>query len=34
MNIRKAKAIDIDAIEKIYDDIHTAEEKESRLQAG
>ena len=27
MNIRKAKAIDIDAIEKIYDDIHTAEEK-------
>lgn len=27
MNIRKAKAADIDAIEKIYDDIHTAEEK-------
>ena len=26
MNIRKAKAADIDAIEKIYDDIHTAEE--------
>ncbi len=26
MNIRKAKADDIDGIEKIYDDIHTSEE--------
>lgn len=27
MNIRKASANDLDSIEKIYDDIHTAEEK-------
>lgn len=27
MNIRKATAADIDGIEKIYDDIHTAEER-------